>query len=185
MDGLDRLTLIQLQIDRAFRAVFIDGIVANLDGRCANPYDNAAPSERQHYAQRQLAVFGKIIGAEVAARQNVVHHDLPPAIPRHKIAIAKFEAKRNYIRAYRKLYATQQVGVIADIKQNIADWDGRTNSRLADPKGGSIWQLDVSSGDYRLLLCVHGNAARLLDIVTKQNEKAQYARIQRYKRECR
>lgn len=89
-----------------------------------------------------------------------------------------FEPQRSYIRAYRKLDAIQKESVAADIRQKLATWDGKTNNGLADPKGGGIWQLDILSGDYRLLLCVHGNDAWLLDIVTKQNEKVQYAKIQ-------
>lgn len=96
-----------------------------------------------------------------------------------------FEPQRSYTRAYRKLDATQQDSVNIDISQKLATWDGRANDGLADPKGGGIWQLDILNGDYRLLLCVHGNDAWLLDIISKQNERAQYAKIQRYKREHR
>ena len=95
------------------------------------------------------------------------------------------EPQRGYNRAYRKLDAIQQESVIADIRQKLATWDGRTNNGLADPKGGGIWQLDLLSGNYRLLMCVHGNAVWLLDIVSKQNERLQYAKIERYKREHR
>ena len=96
-----------------------------------------------------------------------------------------FEPQRSYSRAYRKLDATQQESVTADIRQKLATWDGKSNNGLADPKGGGIWQLDILSGNYRLLLCVHGNEVRLLDIVSKQNEKIQYAKIQKYQREHR
>lgn len=70
MDGLDQMTAAQLRTDPEFRAVFIDGIVANLEGRRADRYDDAKPRERKRYARRQLVVFGDIIGAEVEARRT-------------------------------------------------------------------------------------------------------------------
>lgn len=88
MDGLDKMTAAQLRTDAEFRAAFIDRIIANLEGRRANRYDNAKPRERQRYAQRQLAVFGDIIGAEVDARQAAAHRDLPPAISSQEAAVA-------------------------------------------------------------------------------------------------
>ena len=62
MDGLDQMTATQLRTDPDFRAAFVARIIANLKGQRANRYDDAAPLERQRYAQRQLSVFGDIIG---------------------------------------------------------------------------------------------------------------------------
>lgn len=88
-------------------------------------------------------------------------------------------------RAYNRLDTTQQISVISDINRKLLPWGGRSNDGLVDPKGGGIWQLDILGGDYRLLVCVHGNDVWLLDIVSKQNERRQYDLIQHYKREHR
>lgn len=73
MNDLDHMVAEQLRSDCEFRAEFIAGIIANLQGESANRYDDASPSERRRYAQRQLSVFGGIIGDAVnqyfAARQ--------------------------------------------------------------------------------------------------------------------
>ena len=95
------------------------------------------------------------------------------------------EPQRSYTRAYRKLDATQQESVTADIRQKLRTWDGKSNNGLADPKGGGIWQLDILSGKYRLLLCVHGNDVWLLDIISKQNKRLQCDRIEKYKHDHR
>ena len=81
MDGLDKMTAAQLRTDPDFRAAFINRIIANRDGRRANRYDDASPRERRQYAYRQLAVFGDIIGADVAARQKEAHYDLRTYAP--------------------------------------------------------------------------------------------------------
>lgn len=65
MDDTDQMVAWQLRNDPAFRAEFIKGIDANLRGEAANQYDDATPSERQRYAQRQLSVFSDIIGDAV------------------------------------------------------------------------------------------------------------------------
>ena len=65
MNDLDKMVAEQLRSDYKFRAEFIAGIIANLQGESANRYDDASPSERRRYAQRQLSVFGSIIGDEV------------------------------------------------------------------------------------------------------------------------
>lgn len=93
--------------------------------------------------------------------------------------------QRGFDRAYKRLDATQQISVIADINRKLLPWSGRNNDGLVDPKSGGIWQLDILSRDYRLLVCVHGNDVWLLDIISKQNERRQYALIQQYTREHR
>ena len=70
MDDTDRMVAWQLRNDPAFRSEFIKGINANLRGAAANQYDDATPSERQRYAQRQLTVFGDIIGDAVSGAQQ-------------------------------------------------------------------------------------------------------------------
>ena len=88
MDGLDQMTATQLRTDPDFRAAFVARIIANLKGQRANRYDDAAPLERQRYAQRQLVVFGDIIGAEVDARQNDPHHDTRSYAPPREATLA-------------------------------------------------------------------------------------------------
>lgn len=65
MNDLDQMVAEQLRSDDEFRTAFIAGIIANLQGESANRYDDAAPCARRRYAQRQLSVFGDIIGDEV------------------------------------------------------------------------------------------------------------------------
>ena len=57
MDDTDRMVAWQLQNDPAFRVVFINGLAANLRGKPADEYDDAAPDERRRYAEQQLALF--------------------------------------------------------------------------------------------------------------------------------
>lgn len=68
MNDLDQMVAEQLRSDYKFRTEFIAGIIANLQGESANRYDDASPSERRRYAQRQLCVFDHIIGDEVNER---------------------------------------------------------------------------------------------------------------------
>lgn len=88
MDGLDKMTAAQLWTDPDFRAAFVARIVANLDGRRANRYDDASPRERRQYAHRQLTVFGDIIGAEVAARRNDTIYALRSYAPHREATLA-------------------------------------------------------------------------------------------------
>ena len=88
MDGLDKMTAAQLRTDPDFRAAFVARIVANLDGRRANRYDDASPRERRQYAHRQLTVFSDIIGAEVAAQQKETIYDLRSYEPHQEATYA-------------------------------------------------------------------------------------------------
>ncbi len=46
--------------------------------------------------------------------------------------------QRGFDRAYKRLDATQQISVIADINRKLLPWNGRNNDGLVDPKGGGI-----------------------------------------------
>lgn len=65
MDDTDQMVAWQLQNDPAFRIVFVNGLAANLRGKPADEYDDAAPDERRRYAEQQLALHGDLIGEAV------------------------------------------------------------------------------------------------------------------------
>ena len=92
--------------------------------------------------------------------------------------------RTDFTRYYEKrLDPAQQTSVIADINQKLKPWDGTDGGPVKRRSG--IWEIDILSRRFRILLCVHGNEIWLLDIISKQNERRQYAKIERHTREHR
>lgn len=83
----------------------------------------------------------------------------------------------------RRLDPAQQISVIADINRKLKLWDGTDGGPVRRRAG--IWEIDILSRRFRILLCVHCNEIWLLDIISKQNGRRQHSQIVHYTREHR
>lgn len=84
-----------------------------------------------------------------------------------------------FTRCYEKeLDATQQASITRSINQKLKSWDGQRTGSIKPVR--NIWELEILNRRGRLLFCDHGDELRLLNILSKQNERLQYRLIEYY-----